>query len=204
MFHTGTEADRERQVHATLTQLFASFAKVGALLFGGGYAMLPLLEREVVNRRGWCSFDEMTDYYAMSQLVPGVVAINTAMLIGHRLRGFWGTVVATLAVCLPSLLCVNLLGAFWRRNRNHPCMVRVFEVLRPLVTGLVITAAVLLVLESLWGDSFREAVRRLPDLQAAVIAAAAFALTAFTRVSPVYTLLGGAAAGCLLRGAFLF
>lgn len=75
-----------------------SFTKVGAVLFGGGYAMLPLLEREVVNTRGWCRLEEMTDYYAMSQLVPGVVAINTAMLIGHHLRGFRGTVAATLGV----------------------------------------------------------------------------------------------------------
>ena len=189
------------------------FFKIGVLTVGGGLAMIPIIQHEMVSR-GWLDNQQFLDILGIAQMTPGPMSVNTATFVGYRVIGaahpgsvglsVLGALVGTLAVCLPSLLCVNLLGAFWRRNRNHPCMVRVFEVLRPLVTGLVITAAVLLVLESLWGDSFREAVRRLPDLQAAVIAAAAFALTAFTRVSPVYTLLGGAAAGCLLRGAFLF
>jgi chromate transport protein ChrA len=103
--------------------------------------------------------------------------------------------VGTLAFCAPSLVCINLMGAFWERNREHPCMTRVFGILRPVVTGLVITAAVLLVLESLWGGTFREALRQVPDLRAAALVAAAFTLTAFTRVSPMYVLLGGAAMG---------
>lgn len=189
------------------------FFKIGILTVGGGLAMIPIIQHEMVSR-GWLDNQQFLDILGIAQMTPGPMSVNTATFVGYRVIGaahpgsvglsVLGALMGTLAVCLPSLLCVNLLGAFWRRNRNHPCMVRVFEVLRPLVTGLVITAAVLLVLESLWGDSFREALRRLPDLQAAGIAAAAFALTVFTRVSPVYTLLGGAAAGCLLRGAFLF
>jgi hypothetical protein len=77
----------------------------------------------------------------------------------------------------------QLFGAFWNRNRNHPCMMRIFDILRPLVTGLVITAAVLLLLHALWGESFRAVTERLPDLRMAAIAAAAFALTAFSKVS---------------------
>ncbi|MFO7936735.1 MAG: chromate transporter [Kiritimatiellia bacterium] len=83
-----------------LRRIFLSFTRIGAVLFGGGYAMLPLLEREVVNRRHWCDEHEMVDYFAMAQLVPGVITVNTSMLIGHRLRGFAGTVAALIGVVL--------------------------------------------------------------------------------------------------------
>ena len=189
------------------------FFKIGVLTVGGGLAMIPIIQHEMVSR-GWLDNQQFLDILGIAQMTPGPMSVNTATFVGYRVIGaahpgsvglsVLGALVGTLAVCLPSLLCINLLGAFWRRNRNHPCMVRVFEVLRPLVTGLVITAAVLLVLESLWGGSFREALRRLPDLQAAGIAAAAFALAAFTKISPVYILLGGAVAGCLFHSAFLF
>jgi len=189
------------------------FFKIGVLTVGGGLAMIPIIQHEMVSR-GWLDNQQFLDILGIAQMTPGPMSVNTATFVGYRVIGaahpgsvglsVLGALVGTLAVCLPSLLCINLLGAFWRRNRNHPCMVRIFEVLRPLVTGLVITAAVLLVLESLWGGSFREALRRLPDLQAAGIAAAAFALAAFTKISPVYILLGGAVAGCLFHSAFLF
>jgi hypothetical protein len=94
---------------------------------------------------------------------------------------------------------VNAFGAFWNRNRNHLCMVCVFEVLRPLVTGLVIMASVLLVLNCLWGDSFREVIQRLPNMAGASIVLASFLLTAFSKVSPVYVLLGGAGVGWVLH-----
>lgn len=87
-------------------QIYASFVKIGALLFGGGYAMLPLLEREVVGRRAWCKQEEMLDYYAMAQLVPGVIAINTAMLVGQKLRGWTGVFAAMLGVVSAPFLVI--------------------------------------------------------------------------------------------------
>jgi len=126
---------------ARLTQIFVSFTKVGAVLFGGGYAMLPLLEREVVNRRGWCRFDEMAEYYAMAQLVPGVVAINTAMLIGHRLRGFWGTVAATAGVvCVPFFVILAYAVAVDRMAGNR-YLADAMAGLRPAVAGLMLGVA---------------------------------------------------------------
>jgi chromate transporter len=183
------------------------FLKIGLLTVGGGLAMIPIIQHEMVSR-GWLDTRQFLDILGIAQMTPGAMSVNTATFVGYRVVGeayphsVWiavaGAVVGTLAVCAPSLLCINLLGAFWRRNRNHLCMVRVFDILRPLVTGLVVTAAVLLVLECLWGGEAREMLQRLPDLKAAAIIAAAFVLTAFSRLSPVYVLLGGAGAGALL------
>jgi chromate transporter len=125
----------------TLSQIFVSFAKVGAVLFGGGYAMLPLLEREVVNRRGWCRFEEMTDYYAMAQLVPGVVAINTAMLLGHHLRGFRGTVVATLGVVAVPFFVLLAYAVAFDQLRGSALLASAMAGLRPAVAGLMLGVA---------------------------------------------------------------
>ena len=189
-------------------RLAYAFFKIGLLTVGGGLAMIPIIQHEMISR-GWLDNQMFLDILGIAQMTPGPMSVNTATFVGYRVVGaahpgsvslaVLGALVGTLAVCAPSLLCVNLLGAFWSRNRSHPCMVRVFDILRPLVTGLVITAAALLVLNSLWGDSFCEVAQRLPDLRAAGIVAAAFALTAFTKVSPVYVLAGGAMVGWLFR-----
>lgn len=136
-----TEAERTTQTHVRLRQIFVSFAKIGAVLFGGGYAMLPLLEREVVDRRKWCRLEEMTDYYAMAQLVPGVVAVNTAMLIGHYLRGFWGTVAATLGVVLAPFLVILAYAIAFDQMRDSTLLANVMSGLRPAVAGLMLGVA---------------------------------------------------------------
>ncbi len=182
------------------------FFKIGLLTVGGGLAMIPIIQYEMVSR-GWLDTQQFLDILGIAQMTPGPMSVNTATFVGYRVVGaayphsVWiavaGAGVGTLAVCAPSLLCINLFGAFWRRNRNHPCMARVFDILRPLVTGLVITAAALLVLECLWGGEAKAVLQRLPDLRAAALVAVAFFLTAFTKVSPVYVLLGGAGVGAL-------
>lgn len=135
------EAERTAQARVRFRQIFVSFAKIGAVLFGGGYAMLPLLEREVVDRRKWCRLEEMTDYYAMAQLVPGVVAVNTAMLIGHRLRGFWGTVAATLGVVLAPFLVILAYAIAFDQMRDSTLLANAMSGLRPAVAGLMLGVA---------------------------------------------------------------
>lgn len=190
-----------------LARVAYAFFKIGILTVGGGLAMIPVIQHEML-RRGWMDNQQFLDILGIAQMTPGPMAINTATFVGYRVAsvahggsvwaGVAGALVGTLAFCAPSLVCINLMGAFWERNREHPCMTRVFGILRPVVTGLVITAAVLLVLESLWGGTFREALPQVPDLRAAALVAAAFTLTAFTRVSPMYVLLGGAALGLVM------
>lgn len=127
----------EKRDRVALTQIFVSFTKIGAVLFGGGYAMLPLLEREVVERRGWCKIEEMGDYYAMAQLVPGVVAVNTAMLIGHRLRGFWGTLAAMLGVVLVPFFVLLAYAIAFDSMSELGMLKDGMAGLRPAVAGLM-------------------------------------------------------------------
>jgi len=170
---------------ATLGLIFVSFTKVGAVLFGGGYAMLPLLESEVVNRRRWCRFEEMADYYAMSQLVPGVVAVNTSMLIGHHLRGFWGTVAATLGVVFVPFLVILAYAVAFDQMAGSKLLADAMSGLRPAVAGLMLGVAY-----TMFGRS------RKTRLGLAVSLAVAF-LVLVCGVSAVNVILAGVASGVI-------
>ena len=87
--------------------LFWTFSKIGVCTFGGGYAMLPILQREVVEKKGWATEEELTDYFAIGQCTPGVIAVNTATFVGHKYRGVSGGVVATLGLVFPSLIIIS-------------------------------------------------------------------------------------------------
>ena len=91
--------------------LFFTFAKVGVCTFGGGYAMLPILQREMVEKRGWAADEELTDYFAIGQCTPGIIAVNTATFIGYKLRGCLGGVMATLGVVFPSVIIITVIAA---------------------------------------------------------------------------------------------
>lgn len=183
------EVNAEGPSAVTLKQLFLSFAKVGALLFGGGYAMLPLLENEVVNRRGWCTIEEMTDYYAMAQLVPGVLAINTSMLIGHRLRGFWGTVAVTLGIVAVPFLVVLAYAVAFDRLAGCPSVAAAMSGVRPAVAGLMLGVAYTM---------FARSCRTRLGLAVSVLVAG---LILVGWVSAVQAILAGLAAGILWYAA---
>lgn len=128
-----------------LYRLFLSFAWVGSVLFGGGYAMLPLLEREVVDRRKWCTHAEMGELYAQAQVVPGVIAVNTAMLVGHRYRGSAGAVVATLGMITVPVGVILAIASSYALVMDWPPLARVFAGLRPAVAGLLLATALRMV-----------------------------------------------------------
>ncbi len=193
-----------------LLKLAYAFFKIGLLTVGGGLAMIPIVQHEMVSR-GWLDSQQFLDILGIAEMTPGPMAVNTATFVGYRVMAaacpqalgmaLAGAVVGTVAVSLPSLLCVNLFGGFWARNREHPCLVTVFSVLRPVVAGLVGTAALLLVVNCLWNaERISPELLRAPDWRAAAWVAAAFSLTVFSKVSPVCILLAGAAAG-LVCGA---
>lgn len=92
--------------------LFVTFAKVGAMTFGGGYAMLPILQREVVDKKHWTTNEEIMDYYAVGQCTPGVIAVNTATFIGQKFAGIMGGIAATLGVVFPSIVIISIIAAF--------------------------------------------------------------------------------------------
>ena len=93
-----------------LLDLFLTFAKVGVMTFGGGYAMLPILQREMVENKRWAAEEELVDYFAIGQCTPGVIAVNTATFVGQKLKGIVGGIVATLGVVFPSLVIISLLA----------------------------------------------------------------------------------------------
>ena len=95
-----------------LLDMFLTFARIGGFTFGGGYAMLPMLQKEVVNGRHWATDEELMDYYAIGQCTPGIIAVNTATFVGYKNRGIPGAIAATLGVIAPSLIIIMIIAAF--------------------------------------------------------------------------------------------
>ena len=127
-----------------LLELFISYLKIGFFGFGGGYAMLSLIQNEVVVRHGWITAAQFTDIVAVSQITPGPIAINSATYIGYTVAGFWGSVVATVAVSLPSLTIMVLLTRFFFKLRNNRYVAGVVSAMKPVVLGMILSAALLL------------------------------------------------------------
>lgn len=129
-------------------QLFRAFFRVGILTFGGGYAMLPILRREVVETHSWCTDEELADYYAVGQCTPGIIAVNTATFIGYRLAGVPGGVFATLSLTLPSFVIILLIAAVLQNFAEYPAVINAFAGIRVAVTALIVNAVVRLLRSS--------------------------------------------------------
>ena len=141
-----------------LLQLFVSYLKIGFFGFGGGYAMLSLIHSEVVVRNAWLTNGQFSDIVAISQMTPGPIAINSATYIGYEVAGVWGSVVATVAVCLPALTLMMLITRFFLRLRNNRFMAGAIAGMRPVVIGMIAAAALMLIFpDSDEGRSFIDA-----------------------------------------------
>jgi len=132
----------EDRISPTLTTLFWSFFKVGAFTFGGGLAMLPVIEREIVTRRGWQSEQEFVDVLAVAQSSPGAIAINTAIFTGYKLLGLPGVAVATIGAVLPSFVIITILAATFTATTPSPVILEFFMGVRPAVVSLILAAAI--------------------------------------------------------------
>jgi chromate transporter len=129
----------------TLIHLFLSYLKIGFFGFGGGYAMLSLIHSEVVVHNGWLTNGEFSDIVAISQMTPGPIAINSATYIGYEVAGIWGSIVATIAVCLPALTIMMLLTRFFIKLHDNPYVKGVVAGMKPVVIGMIMAAALLLI-----------------------------------------------------------
>ena len=118
-------------------QLFTTFFKIGAFTLGGGYAMIPLVQREVVDRRGWIAEEEFLDLIALAQSAPGVIAVNTAVFVGYKIAGWRGVVMSVLGATLPSFLIILLIAMCFTRFREYPQVEAVFKGIRPAVVALI-------------------------------------------------------------------
>ena len=169
-----------------LLSLFLSFAKVGVMTFGGGYAMIPILEREIVENRKWASSEELMDYYAVGQCTPGVIAVNTATFIGYKVAGPAGGVAATLGVVFPSVVIICLIAGILTNFADIPAVKSAFTAIRVCICVLIFNAVV-----KLWKGAVK-------DKAGLVLFLIVFVLSLFFDISPVVFVLFCALAGLVL------
>ena len=169
-----------------LPALFLSFAKVGVMTFGGGYAMIPILEREIVDRQRWASSEELMDYYAVGQCTPGVIAVNTATFIGYKVAGTAGGIAATLGVVFPSLVIICLIAGILTNFADIPAVKSAFTAIRVCVCVLIFNAVL-----KLWKGAVK-------DRAGLLLFLIVFMLSLFFDISPVVFVIFCALAGLVL------
>ena len=125
-----------------LFDMFVTFASVGVLTFGGGYAMLPMLQREVVDKRSWATEDELADYYAIGQSTPGIIALNVATFIGYKRKGLPGAIFASLGIVFPSLVIIMLIAALISNFLDLQWVQHAFNAVRVCVTVLILNTVI--------------------------------------------------------------
>ena len=169
-----------------LLDLFLTFARIGGLTFGGGYAMLPILQKEVVEKRGWATEEELMDYYAIGQCTPGIIAVNTATFVGQRTGGVIGGIVATLGVVFPSLIIISVIAAFIQNFADLAIVQNAFAGIRVCVCVLIFNAVL-----KLWKKS-------VVDKITLVIFLAVMLGSILTDLSPILFVLMAGVAGIFL------
>ena len=169
-----------------LWDLFLAFARVGVMTFGGGYAMIPILEREIVDRHGWATEEELMDYYAVGQCTPGVIAVNTATFIGCKVAGTIGGIVATLGVVFPSVVIITVIAGILTSFAEVPAVKSAFAGIRVCVCVLIFNAVL-----KLWKKA-------VVDKATLVLFLGVFLLSAFFDISPIVFVVFCAAAGIVL------
>lgn len=173
-------------------QLFITFFKIGLFGFGGGAAMLSLIQFEVVEHYGWITASEFTNMVAVSQVTPGPIGINCATYAGYLATGsILGSAVATISLVLPSFIIMMLLIVFMTKMKNNKIVDSIMSLLRPTVVGLIAAAALLLITEETFGVGYR-------DWTAWLIFIGAFIATKWLKLSPILMILSAAIIGLII------
>lgn len=169
-----------------LPELFFVFLRISSVTIGGGYVMFPLMKREVVELRGWISDEEMVDYYALGQSVPGIIAMNTATLIGYRKRGVPGAVAAAAGMAAPSLVVITMVAAFLTPCFESVWMKKAFAGIRSAVVALIAMAV------------WQVGKKSVTSVSKGVLAVGSFLSIVCLGVHPVLMILAGGLLGVLL------
>lgn len=164
-----------------LRTIFVSFFKIGLFTFGGGYAMIPLIEREVIDNRRWVERREFLDLLTLAQSVPGPISLNTSVFVGYKMRGLRGATAALLGTILPSFVIILIIALFFANIRHNPVVDAAFKGMRPAVVALIIGPVISLARGMHWSMLF-------------VIAGTALAVW-YLGWSPIYILLAAALTG---------
>ncbi|MFA6840254.1 MAG: chromate transporter [Sphaerochaetaceae bacterium] len=176
------------QSKTSLVTLFATFAKIGVMTFGGGYAMLPMLQDEIVNRKHWCSEENLLDYFAVGQCTPGIIAINTATFIGYKTRGNIGGIVATLGMVFPSLVIISVVYHVLEAFQSNIYVQYALSGIQVAVAALISCSVIKLAKKS------------LVDAPAVLLAVAVLASLVAFGLSPIIFILVGIAFGLTVSG----
>jgi chromate transporter len=168
---------------ALLRQLFTTFLKIGPVTFGGGYAMIPLIEKEVVERRRWIETKHIADIFAVAESVPGAIAVNSAAFVGYHVAGVAGAIAAVTGILLPTFCIVVLLSLFILQVRDNPVIEAAFTSIRATIVALITYAA------------YKIGKTAVVDKTTAAVVAATVLIMLFTPVHPVVLIIGGALAG---------
>ncbi len=168
--------------------LFLAFARIGGCTFGGGYAMLPVMQRELVDNREWASNEEILNYYAVGQCTPGVIAVNVSTFIGYKRKGIPGAIAATAGMIAPSFVIIILIALFLKSFAHIQAVQNAFWGIRIAVLALITSTVV---------KMFKNSVKNKLGL---VICLAAFLLIALSGISPVFAVIAAALAGIFLMG----
>lgn len=171
-----------------LFELFLTFAKIGGFTIGGGLAMLPMLQREIVDNKGWATQNELMDYYAIGQCTPGIIAINTATFVGCKIKGVLGGIAATFGMVFPSLVIITAIAALVSNFQDIQAVQWAFGGIRAAVVALILSSIIKLIKKS------------VIDIPTAIIFIAVAVLSTVTSVSPVIFVVIAAVCGILLKG----
>lgn len=168
-----------------ILQIFLSFLKIGPVTFGGGYAMIPMIEREVVDKRKWVKSKDVTEVFAIAESVPGAIAINSATFIGYRLAGVWGAVAAMFGVLLPTFIIVVVLSILFLLVNDNPYIESAFVGIRAAIVALIAYAAYKIGLTAVY------------DKTSLGITAVTIAILFFLHVHPVLMIISGIFTGII-------
>lgn len=170
-----------------LFELYISFFRIGGLTFGGGLAMLPMLKREVVEDRGWCTEEEILDMYAIGQCTPGIIAVNTATYVGYKQAGFIGGTAATLGMISPSIVIICLIASILQSFIYLPVVAHALAGIRIVVCALMLNTVITM------------AKKGIVDKLGLVLFAAAFLLACFTPIPTAVIIILAAIAGVIVK-----
>lgn len=170
-----------------LTDIFITFFKIGSFTFGGGYAMIPLIEREVITNKGWIEDEEeIIDVFAVSESIPGAIAINSSTFVGYKIAGRKGAIAAMFGVVLPSFIIITLIAAFFSKFQDNEVVKATFMGIRSAVVALILMAAI---------NVGKKAIK---DKFSAAISATTVILVLVADIHAIFAIIGGVLAGLII------
>ncbi len=174
-----------------LLDIYFTFMRVGGFTFGGGYAMLPMLTKEVVEKKKWITSEELLDYYTVSQCIPGIIAVNTATFVGNRVRGTLGGFMGAAGMVTPSIVIITIVAMFLQSIMDIPLVESAFAGVRVAVAALVLGAVI-----KLWNKSVK-------DIFTTVVFLLTFIVQIVFAINPVFAIVTAAVSGIVYKNLIL-